>query len=128
MEAKALVSEEPIINWRFFSKISPILRREGGCEKIDLVLFHVIPDLIRNPVVVPANSGNHIKNWAPVFTGVTAKFNSFTASGDEGSDRLVKGRIKEAITSYRTGYFVCIPNRVHDVLGLSGVTNEVEVG
>ncbi len=67
---------------------SPLWQRER-CEKIDLVLFYVIPALIsieinssRNPAVVPANAGSHIKNWVPVFTGVTAEIQVFHSFGE----------------------------------------------
>ena len=39
----------------------------------------------------------------------------------------VKLRLSQ-INSYRPGDFVGIPDRIHDVLSLSGVTDEIEVG
>jgi hypothetical protein len=39
----------------------------------------------------------------------------------------VKSRLPQ-INLYRTGDFVGIPDRVHDVLSLPGVTDDIEIG
>ena len=38
-------------------------------QSVHKVSQSVMPDLIRHPEVVPTKTGNHTKDWVPVFTG-----------------------------------------------------------